>query len=190
MPIIYFNLEWMSFNIILALFGVIFAYLLFKSSNLFSRIVFFILWLLFIPNTTYLLTDLLHLPRQFGRLESSLQPILIVQYIFIVLMGLTTYFLSFNFFEKSLTRLNLSSNFKSIIIILLNYPIAFGVALGRFERVHSWFVVTDPSKVFQSSISLLSSLEMMTVILLFGSLMNLLYFLLKQLVNTPVKFQC
>lgn len=184
MPIIYSNFEWMFYNIFLSLLGVIFAFLLFRSKKLLLKIIFFVLWLLSVPNTIYLITDLVHLPEQFVKVGLLLQAVLVFQYLSVIILGITTFFLSFYMFEKALTKFKPKDQISNVIIlVIINYLIAFGVALGRFERVSSWFVLTDPIGVLDSSLDLLQSSKMITLILLFGSTSTLLYFTLKKFIK-------
>ncbi len=175
------NLNWMSFNVALALMAVIFGYLFLHSRNLYARILFFVLWILFIPNTIYLVTDLKWLPEQFPKLDLQNQLILVAQYLVLLLTGLVTFFFGLRPLEEVLSKPKHRINIPvPVIIFLANYLIAFGVVLGRVERINSWDVFTRPSTVFTSASNIFNSQEDLIFILLFGTLSNLIYFAWKQ----------
>lgn len=183
MEIILDNILWMSFNVFLAFLGVIFGFLLYYSKNKLLKWLFFILWILFIPNTIYLTTDLQHLPGQLIKLEFINQSIVTIQFIIIFVLGITTFLFALYPFQRALFQLTNKSNV-NIILFFINYSIAFGVFLGKFYRVHSWYVFTDPQNVITSSIHLLNSSNILFLVFLFGSIINIIYFLL----NSKLKF--
>lgn len=177
MEIILDNLFWMSFNIFLALLGVLFGFLLYYSKNKLLKWLFFLLWLLFVPNTIYLITDLQYLPNQITKLESYNQTIIIIQFILVFLLGITTFLFALYPFEKIASKLTNRQTVKTVLFFL-NYSIAFGVVLGKIYRVHSWYVFTDPQTVITSSLSLFNSPNILLLVFLFGSLINIIYFTL------------
>ncbi|MDO8498362.1 MAG: DUF1361 domain-containing protein [bacterium] len=177
MEILLDNTAWMGYNIFLSVLGVTFGYLFLYSKTSVYKTLFFILWLLFLPNTIYLVTDLQHFYEQFLTLELFSQLILVVQYVIVFTLGVITYLLGFYPLERALSK----SRFKKIvsknfILVLANYLMAFGVALGRIERNNSWDIFTDPLKVVSSSLNLLFSPSALIYILLFGTFSTLLYF--------------
>lgn len=178
MEILLFNLDWMSWNIFLALVGVFLGFLLNVKQPI-LKIVFFILWLLFVPNTIYLLTDIQYLPEQFLKLEFFNQIILFVQYFIVIFLGITTFLLGLSLFEKNLPK-NCANSKTNMIMFFLNYFIGFAVFLGKIERVNSWSVFTEPQKVIVGSLNILSSEEMLIIILFFGTFANILYFTLRK----------
>ena len=182
MDILLDNFAWMTFNVILALAGVLLGRQLLTSKKTSSRLILFVLWLLFVPNTIYLITDLQHFPEQFLQLNLVNKLFLIGQYLILSSLGIITFILGVQPFEKILSRTKLTKNkqTKTLILILINYLIAFGVFLGRLERVFSWEVFTNFPKVINISINSLSSLETTIFIVIFGTTINLIYFLARQ----------
>lgn len=175
MDIVYYNLKWIPFNISLALLGVLFSYLLFRSKSIF-KVFYFFLWLFFVPNTIYLVTDLKHLPEQIIRAGPLQQIILILQYTTVFILGLATFIAALYFFEKTV------ANFRAVIrmpiVVVINYLVAFGVTLGRIERVSSWYILTNPKQVVHSILNLVQSQEVLWSVLVFGTLISVLYLLI------------
>lgn len=178
MDILLDNLSWMILNIFLAFLGVAFGYLFFNFKNSFFSVPFFVLWLLFVPNTIYLLTDIKWFFEQFPKLGFLGQMVLFGQYFFIVVLGFITFLLGLHPFEKFL--LKFKSRNTNIVLFLTNYLIAFGVILGRWQRLNSWDVFIQPQAVVESSLRIIYSQQYLIIVLLFGTLGNIIYFSLRK----------
>ena len=133
----YFNLIW---NLLLAWLPLGFAFLAdrFRASRA-CFLAFGFLWLLFLPNSPYLVTDLVHLKL---RLPVPFWfDILLVQSF--VLTGLLLGFLSLYLMHRLVSRSwgwRIGWAFTLVMIGLTG----FGIYLGRFERWNSWDVFTSP----------------------------------------------
>lgn len=181
MDILMENLSWMVFNVFLALLGVLFGFLFLKAKGV-ARFFFFILWFLFVPNTIYLVTDLIHFPEQFFEAGVLIQILLVFQYAVVFLLGIATFIIGLYPLDRLLLKLKpWDVRLKTAALIAMNFLIAFAVSLGRAERISSWEVVTRPQQVWQSILNLMTSMESMEEILLFGILINLLYFFSRRL---------
>ncbi len=99
----------------------------------------FLCWLLFIPNSFYIITDLFHL-RNYYTMPMWFDLALILSFAW---NGLLAGILSVRDMER-MTRLHL--DYRSELYFI--YPImclnAFGVYIGRFLRFNSWDVLTSP----------------------------------------------
>lgn len=116
-----------------------------------KRFVFvFISWLLFIPNSFYIITDLFHLN---SRMPVPLWFDLALIFSF-TWNGLLLGVLSVRQMEKILeTKFALQNEWLFIYpIMLLN---AFGIYVGRYLRFNSWDVVSDPFQLFNDIIYLI-----------------------------------
>src|SRR5207248_1183184 len=114
--------------------------------------IFGLLWLLFLPNTIYIFTDLEHLIDQWPLLHPFFRIPLLLQYIFFELVGIVTFVIALIPFEKIILPLKLLKKRKIPVLIIFNFLIAFGMVLGRVERINSWEVFTSPLKVTISAI--------------------------------------
>jgi len=133
----YFNLIW---NLFLAWLPLIFAVAVYRfSSSRWLGLGFAFLWLLFLPNSPYLVTDLVHLkPRPPVPLWLD---ILIVQ--LFVLLGLVLGFLSLQLMHRMVSRARGARAGWGFTLVILGLT-AFGVYLGRFERWNSWDLFVSP----------------------------------------------
>jgi uncharacterized membrane protein len=189
MDVFFNNFSWMSFNLFLAFLGIVFGWLFYYSRSRILSILFFILWVLFIPNTIYLITDLEHLYDQWG--ETSFFPtiLLILQYLIVSLVGIVSFVMSMHPIDKIFSTLHLRKypTIKIGIIILVNILIAFAIILGKFERTHSWYVFTQTPRVIDDIISVLTTPLLLSLVLLFAFVTNSVYFAFSKLIPIDMK---
>ncbi len=174
-----YNFSWMLFNVVLAFIPILLVVVLRRRLNIFVHLIVFFFWLLFLPNTIYLITDLQHLPYQLFRVGMGEQLILLVQFSVLTAFGVMTYVYSLEPIALIFKRLRFPEIKKEILYIVLNYIISFGVILGKVQRTHSWYIFTEPSKVVRDIYLTLTNLELLTWVLVFGSIVNVLFFLFK-----------
>lgn len=182
MDIFFDNVEWMTFNIFLALLGVILGVVFFYISNKLLKVIIFLLWILYLPNTIYLVTDIQHFFTQWLKLKPAFQLLLAMQYITLIVIGVLTFLLGLYLLDKSFSQSKIKKNktLITILVFLTNYLIAFGVALGKIERINSFEAIIYPLKVISSSLNLLSYPENILTIFLFGTFINFLYFFFRK----------
>ncbi len=185
MDIILDNVEWMALNVLLALLGLTLGIIFLYINNKLLKVVIFIIWILYLPNTIYLVTDSQHFFEHWVELNPTFQLILIIQYIILIFIGVITFLLSFYILDKFFSHSKIRKNKTLIIILLLlaNYLVAFGVALGRINRLNSFEAITHPLKVVSNSLNLLSSTEVILTVFLFGTFTSFLYLLFRKKIN-------
>lgn len=187
MPILVYNVSWMLYNCFLAFLALGFSYFFLVSKNTIIKIIFGILWVLFLPNTIYIFTDLVHLIDQWPFLSPSYRIPLLVQYSILETVGLVTFFFSLYPFEKIILPKNLHKRKKVRYLIIFNFFIAFAMVLGRVERINSWDVVLRPAAVISSAFHVLFSLNLLGLLFLFGLFCNCFYFLFRNWVLNAAK---
>ncbi len=180
MPILTYNAGWMLYNIFLALLALGFGYFFIISKYKFAKYLSGILWLLFLPNTIYIFTDLVHLIDQWAIVDWDIKIVLVLQYLVFQIVGFVTFAFSMYPFEKIILTWKYFRSRKILVLILFNFFIAFGMVLGRVERINSWEVFTDPVKVLRSGLHVFNSLDLFGLMLLFGILCNCFYFLVRK----------
>ena len=187
MPILEYNAGWMLFNCFLALLPLWFGYVFLKSKSTLSRVLFGILWLLFLPNTIYIFTDLEHIIDQLPLLSLQFQIYLLLQYLILEFVGIATFLIGVFPFERMLIVEKYSKRSMPGKLILFNFFIAFGMVLGRVERINSWEVFTAPVKVLNSAVHVFSSFDLLALMILFGLLCNFIYFIFRDRVLYSMK---
>lgn len=107
-------------------------------------------WLLFIPNSFYIVTDLFHLthvdtaPKWFDLL-------LIFSFAW---NGILAGVISLRRVEI-ITCASKGRNFSLVIIFFVMWLNAFGIYIGRFLRFNSWDIITDPFSLFGEIIDMI-----------------------------------
>ncbi|GGN90990.1 DUF1361 domain-containing protein [Saccharibacillus kuerlensis] len=132
-----------------------------------------LLWLFFYPNASYLLTDLLHVfrnyafdPRQrfWGDIGfwHHLLPMLLAALIGLLIASAALYSV-----HRLVSRAygQVVGTAFAVIVLLLS---SFGVYMGRFIRWNSWDVVSDPLMLIQDMAALMSDPAWMRHLILFG----------------------
>ncbi len=167
-----FNIPWMSFNVFLALIPVVLSYPLLKNPVRLKNAPILFLWFLFLPNSIYLLSDLEHFMNQLlsaGTLETIL---LSFQYSILVGLGILTYFLSLLPIEWFMRTKNVQLNLKVGTYTALSFVMAFGVVLGKVQRTHSWYVVTNPMRVVLDAWNTLTTPDLILLTIVLGILIS------------------
>ncbi len=192
MGILIENIFWMTGNTLLAVIAVCAGWLTFKVNGWKFKMLFGFLWLLFIPNTIYMLSDSIHLPMQFFSVNGIVfKIILFLQYVLLIIASVVTFVGGVYPVEMVLQKeLKQIRQYKrsslSIVLVLVNFIIAFGVTIGRIQRTNSWEVFTNIGKVIKDSMNVFTSRELLFLVLFFGILNNLLYFSLRSKIKKMV----
>lgn len=98
-----------------------------------------VLWLLFLPNSFYMVSDFIHLD-EVRRVDIVYDAVMFTSFIFVaVFMGLTSLYLVHQEFRKRFTRLGSTAWLTAIFILC-----SFAIYLGRDLRWNSWDVLTNP----------------------------------------------
>jgi uncharacterized membrane protein len=179
MPIILFNLGWMGFNCLLAFIAVVLAYLFLKTKNKPLKIILGISWLLFLPNTIYVFTDLLHIIYQWEAVTGWERGVVVLQFALLQVVGFVTFILACRPFEVILKWLKYNEKKRLWATVLFHFLIAFGIVLGRVERVNSWDVFVGSEKLLQAIVNIFTSVELIGLTVLFGLFCNFFYFLFR-----------
>ncbi|WP_179336657.1 DUF1361 domain-containing protein [Winogradskyella ludwigii] len=139
-----------------------------------------LVWLAFLPNAPYIVTDLIHI--RIGNHSLLWLDVLVV--LSFTLSGLLLFFISIMDMQKLLKSKfeKLPVEAVSIVIIFL---CGFGVYLGRFLRYNSWEIISQPHLLFKDIITIIFSpfqhFEAWLFTLGFGAFLVVGYFMFKNL---------
>ncbi|PWH81791.1 DUF1361 domain-containing protein [Algibacter marinivivus] len=106
-------------------------------------------WLLFLPNAPYIITDLLHLKIS----PTHLLWLDILVVMSFALNGLLLFYLSI-IDMKSILQTFLSKKKVNYLITTILFLTGFGVYLGRFLRYNSWGILSNPKYLFVDIINI------------------------------------
>ncbi len=134
------------------------------------------LWLLFLPNAPYIITDLIHLQHNLSNLV-WLDLFLVFAF---AIMGLFTGVLSM-IKMNALFKQQWSTKTGHLLIIISAFLSGYGVYLGRFLRFNSWDILTNPSSLFLQIIRSLGSEKTWIVTLVFGIFLSLIFFIINSI---------
>lgn len=176
----YLFLNW---NLFLAIVPWTFSFYLSRSakqSNTIQFVLLLTMWLLFFPNSPYILTDLFHL-RKNTAMPIWYDLMLILSFAW---TGLLFGFISLMKIEE--IALRRWSGFQvNFLVVTLLFASGFGVYLGRFLRWNSWDMMTHPlsvlSDIFNRFYDPLSHGRTWGVTLLMGTFLSMVYFSIKSL---------
>lgn len=191
MELIVYNSVWMTWNVLLASISVICGWYLLKPRSVLVKIGLLLVWILFVPNTIYTFTDLIHLAKQWSLLFGPAKIALFIQFIIFISIGLVAFVFSVYFFERAITAFWGKNHQRTIITIItiMNFIIAFGVVVGRFQRTNSWELFTSPIKTLSDLRTTITSLEYMLIVIAFWALCNGLYFYLRDSLSLSFKLR-
>lgn len=137
----------------------------------------------FLPNAPYILTDIIHLIR--GTSSGNIR----VWVIALVFIPLHAAAILFGFEAYTLSIVNLAHYLKkkgseAFILpteLLIHALSAIGIYLGRFIRLNSWDLATDPTSVLVTTLNALTTKRPAAVIFMTFVILTMLYWAMKQL---------
>lgn len=169
----------MPAHVLVALLAVAFGYLFLRSRRVYFRVWWGLLWVLFLPNTAYILTDVEHLAHEWVTATASEHLALVLRYTPLFLTGIATFALAAVLpFEKVIRRL--SQRAKVGAIVLFNFLVGFGVVLGKWEHINSWVIFTQPGNVALSAAHIFTSPGLLGLMVLMGVICNGVYLLFRK----------
>ena len=140
------------------------------------------LWLLFLPNAPYIITDFLHLKHR---------PPIPYWYDILLLFsaslnGLLLGILSLLAVEKFLVN-RYGTKFSGLIILCSFFLCSFGIYMGRYLRWNSWDIITDPvgiaADISERIFNPFDHFGTWSVTFLFGSFFYVMYYSVKNFID-------
>ena len=135
------------------------------------------IWILFIPNTYYLITDFVHLYHQ-NNIQFIYDLILLSCFtmtgFYFGMLSIHKIYCQFEFFHSKKTAFAFT--------LFISYLFAFGIYLGRILRFNSWDIICKPISLFNTILESVFHLEtiLFTVALgTFITIINSIYFKFK-----------
>ncbi|MCB9252833.1 MAG: DUF1361 domain-containing protein [Flavobacteriales bacterium] len=144
---IFLGLTW---NVFLALLPFYFAIKSVSSGHRMIKYFNTFLWLIFLPNAPYLITDIIHVNRNHGYEGFIVYLVAIMSF-----TGLLSWLFSVRLMLSRLPgKLRLWKKFSYFAYPALCILSAVGVSMGRFARLNSWELLYNPFGVLLSTIKM------------------------------------
>jgi uncharacterized membrane protein len=175
---------WIAWNLFLAFIPLVISFYLFRRSKTQRSPLWwvcFAVYVAFLPNAPYVLTDIIHLVSATWATSS----VVIVTFFYIpihlgaILLGFEAYVISLINQSFYLRRIGL----KKYIFgaeLLTHILCAIGIYLGRFVRLNSWDIITAPKDVLLATLNDLTGKGPLAVIVVTVLILTLLYWVMKQ----------
>lgn len=176
---------WIVWNLFLAFIPLLLSFWLFlrrtKKRSLFWWLGL-IIFIAFLPNAPYLLTDIIHLIEAIraGYSIWITTLVFIPLHLLAIWAGWEAYVVSVINQGHYLKRHG-AVKFVFVSELIIHALSAIGIFLGRFRRFNSWDVVTKPDILFMSTISDLTAKKPLVVIAITFIILTILYWLTKQI---------
>lgn len=141
-----------------------------------------IVFVAFLPNAPYVLTDIIHIVRfiREGAPMWTIVLVLIPQYLLFILVGVEAYVASLVNLGHYLHKQR-QSKWILPAELTLHALCAIGIFLGRFPRFNSWDIVTGPHRLAGYLVSALFNLEYLGVMAITFVIIATLYWPMKQI---------
>jgi uncharacterized membrane protein len=175
---------WIAWNLFLAFIPLALSFWLFRRASQSRSLLWwvgFLVFIAFLPNAPYLLTDIIHLIKAIRDYYSVwiITLVLIPPHIIAILAGFEAYVLSL---------INLGHYLKQQRVgqyvlwteLLTHALCAIGVYLGRFKRFNSWDFLTQPDDLARSVVDDLTAKRPVLVIVVTFIVLTVLYWVMKQ----------
>ena len=170
-------------NLFLAFVPLVLSVWLFRRSRSRSLVWWagFLVFIAFLPNAPYVLTDVIHLIdyiRQ-GHSVWIVTLVLIPQYVLFIFAGFEAYVISLINLGYYLHRQGLGK-YIFVVELITHALCAVGIYLGRFKRFNSWDFVTQPDDLVMSMVEDLAGKRPVLVMAITFVVLAVLYWLIKQ----------
>lgn len=176
---------WMAWNLFLAFIPLALSVWLFRGTSKSRSLLWwagFVVFLAFLPNAPYLLTDIIHL---IGAIRARYSVwvvtlVLIPQHVLAILAGFEAYVLCLINLGYYLRQ----QGFKRFIPwaeLIFHALSAVGIYLGRFIRLNSWDLVVQPDDVLEIVINDLIAKRPVLIMVITFVILTIFYWLVKNI---------
>ncbi|HEY9696387.1 MAG TPA: DUF1361 domain-containing protein [Trichocoleus sp.] len=176
---------WILWNLFLAFIPLGLSFVLFRRKTAVRPIwwwVLLVVFIAFLPNAPYMLTDVIHLIRgiRAGYSGWVIALIFIPLHVTAILAGFEAYVISL-INQGSYLKRHGAEKWVLKAELLVHALCAVGIYIGRFRRFNSWDLVSSPTDVVLTTMDDLTSKRPIAVIVLTFIVLTVTYWILKQI---------
>lgn len=148
----------------------------------------FLIFIAFLPNSPYVLTDIIHLYRDVRQSNSVwvLTLAVVPQYLLFMFIGFEAYVLSLINFGHYLQRQGWGKYIFGCEF-LIHALCAIGIHLGRFQRFNSWDLITNPDALVNTVLNDLIDKRPMLVMFVTFIVISVWYLLMKLITSALIQ---
>jgi uncharacterized membrane protein len=175
---------WIVWNLFLAFIPLALSVWLFRSPSRSRSVLWwagFLVFIAFLPNAPYLLTDIIHLIEAIRDDYSAwvITLVILPPHLIAIVAGFEAYVISLINLGYYLHRQG-ASKFIVWTELMTHALCAVGIYLGRFPRLNSWDFVTQPDAVARTAIDNLTSKRPVLIMAITFLVLTVLYWVMKQ----------
>jgi uncharacterized membrane protein len=147
----------MGLDLTLAIIPFLIALLIFRQKSRLPSLIWWpllLVMLLFLPNAPYILTDVIHFVakvRVTPPLPIWAMSLLLLEYFLYFLIGMECFVIPMMLWGQALRRHRRGWLIIPLELLIVSLS-AFGIYLGRVDRLNSWDVVTDPQHLLNQAL--------------------------------------
>ena len=176
---------WIIWNLFLAFIPFAFSFCLFFRRTHKRRLLWWIgfaIFITFLPNAPYLLTDIIHLIEAIRANYSIWITVLVFipLHLFAIFIGWELYVISL-INQSHYLEIQGARKFIFPSELITHLLCSIGIFIGRFRRFNSWDLVTQPDILFMSTIDDLTTKKPLVIMLITFIILTILYWLTKQI---------
>lgn len=170
----------LGFNMLLAVLPYVFSRFFVVAKKLWIKIVLFIMWILFLPNTFYMITDLIHVPEKMEWISEGwvlMHTKDILHWLLLLIIGFGC-IMAFLFGLESIYIMIKKVQKKAVWHLsaaLASGLCGFGIYMGRFLRLNSWDVL-HPFQLIYRIFSNLDGFALIFTFMMSLAILILFYF--------------
>ena len=174
----------MGLDLFLAFTPFVIALLIFRKKSSIPGILWWPLlaiMVLFLPNAPYVLTDVIHFVakvRVTPPLPIWAMSLLLVEYFFYFLIGMECFVIPLMLWGRTLRRHHWGWLALPLEVLMISLS-AFGIYLGRIDRLNSWDVVTNPEHLMDQALRDATNPKPEEMTLLFFLAVLVVFYLIK-----------
>ena len=145
-------------------------------------LILFIIFLVFLPNAAYTITDYIQMIADCKTFDNPLFIFLFIipVYAFYMFISFESYTLSIILLDRFLKRKNfVRVSFIIFVEIIINFYCSIGIYLGRFERIDIWELLVKPIYVLEKIFLVVTNLASMITTLKIFLIVTFLYYIFK-----------
>jgi len=172
-----FRFIFLIWNLILAYVPLVVSLYLRRNPGLklWKVCLFSLVWLLFYPNAAYIVTDLMHLTKQYRHI-AWFDSLMIFSF---AITAMFSGVISILIMKQVLSHYLPNIVLKYFLLFMMPLT-GFGIYLGRFERWNSWDILTNPHSLILNCFHNLANTKALAVSFAVGGCLYIVLLLLKQ----------